>query len=138
MYKSDYGPEFFTVDIMKAAFNNNNFRTVLWTGEHLQLTLMSIPTREDIGLEMHHDVDQLLFVAEGQGVVLTGDKKEHLTNQSPVFSDYVIIVPAGTWHNIVNTGNRPLKLFSVYAPPNHAHGAVHKTKAIAEQEEHKY
>ncbi|MCL2564303.1 MAG: cupin domain-containing protein [Defluviitaleaceae bacterium] len=138
MYKSDYGPHAFTVDIIKATLNNNNFRTALWTGQHLQLTLMTIPTNEDIGLEVHPHVDQFLFAAEGQGIVQMGEHKENLATQCPIFCNYAILVPAGTWHNIVNTGNRPLKLFSLYAPPNHAHGTIHRTKAIAELEEHNH
>lgn len=133
---TDFGPNPFVVDITKATLNNNTFRTALWTGNHLQLTLMNIPVGEDIGLESHPNVDQFLRIEEGQGLVQMGDRKDNLYLRQPVFDDFSIFVPAGTWHNITNTGNKPLKLYSVYAPPNHPRGTVHQTKAIAEAEEH--
>lgn len=132
----DFGPKPFVVDIKKATQHNNTFRTVLWTGEHLQLTLMSIPVGEDIGLEIHPKVDQFLRIEEGCGMVLMGDNKDRLYFRQLAYDDDAVFVPAGTWHNIINTGNIPLKLYSIYAPPNHPHGAVHQTKAIAEAEEH--
>jgi len=131
---TDFGPNPFVVDIHKAAEHNNTFRTALWTGSHLQLTLMSIPAGEDIGLEMHPNVDQFLRVEEGQGLVLMGEAKDRLYFRNSVFPDSAIIVPAGMWHNVINTGNRPLKLYSIYAPPNHPWGTVHQTKAQAEHE----
>jgi mannose-6-phosphate isomerase-like protein (cupin superfamily) len=133
---SDYGPHPFVTDIRKAALNNTAFRTVLWTGNHLQLTLMSIPAGEDIGLELHPNVDQFLRVEGGQGLVQMGGSRDSLTFRQPVYDDFAILIPAGTWHNVTNTGQTPLKLYSVYAPPNHPWGAVHQTKAIAEAAEH--
>lgn len=138
MQKTDYGPGAFAVDVMKAALAGSNFRTALWTGRHLQLTLMTIPAGDDIGVELHPTTDQILLVAQGSGTAQMGYRKEHLTWQQPIFCDSCVFVPAGTWHNIVNTGDKPLKLISVYAPPNHAHGAIHQTKAIAEAEEHNH
>lgn len=135
---TDYGPNPFVVDINKAALNNGTFRTALWTGNHLQLTLMSISAGEDIGLEMHPNVDQVLRIEDGQGLVRMGDSKDHLYLCQPVFEDYAIFIPAGTWHNITNTGNKPLKLYSIYAPPNHPYGTVHETKIDAEAAEHYY
>ena len=132
---TDYGPHPFVVDISKATLHNNTFRTALWTGNHLQLTLMSIPVGEDIGLEVHPNVDQFLRIEGGQGLVQMGDTKEHLYIRQPVFDDSAIFIPAGTWHNVTNTGNKPLKLYSIYAPPNHPWGTIHQTKAIAEAAE---
>lgn len=132
---TDFGPNPFVVDINKATLHNNTFRTALWTGNHLQLTLMSIPVGEDIGLEAHPNVDQFLRIEEGQGLVQMGDSRDHLYFRQPAFEDYAIFIPAGTWHNIINTGNKPLKLYSIYAPPNHPWGTVHQTKAIAESSE---
>ena len=132
---TDYGPNPFIVDINKATLQNNTFRTALWTGKHLQLTLMSIPAGGDIGAEMHPNVDQFLRVEDGQGVVQTGDSRERLYLRQPVFDDFAIFIPAGTWHNITNTGNKPLKLYSIYAPPNHPWGTIHQTKEIAEEME---
>lgn len=137
-YLSDYGLDPFIVDINKATMRNNTFRTALWTGTHLQLTLMSIPVGEDIGLEMHPNVDQFLRIEEGHGFVQMGDSKDHLYLRQPVFNDFAIFIPAGTWHNLTNTGNKPLKLYSIYAPPNHPHGTVHETKKDAEASERHY
>jgi len=135
VYITDYGPRAITADIVKAALNNNNFRTAFWTGEHLQLTLMTIRAGEDVGLEVHPHVDQILFVADGFGIALMGKCPNSLV-QHPLFCEHAFFVPAGTYHNLVNTGNRPLKLISIYSPPNHAHGTIHRTKAIADAEEH--
>ena len=128
----DYGPEPFVVNIEEAEEQNNNFRTALWTGKHLQLTLMSINVGDDIGLELHPDVDQFIRIEEGQGLVKMGDSKDNLSFQKNVYEDYVIFIPAGKWHNLINTGITPLKLYSIYAPPEHPHGTVHKTKKDAE------
>jgi len=133
---TDYGPRPFVIDINKATLYNNTFRTALWTGKHLQLTLMSIPINEDIGLEVHPDVDQFLRIEEGQGLVQMGNSKDNLYFVQPAYDEFAIFIPAGTWHNLTNTGNRPIKLYSIYAPPNHPWGTVHQTKAIAEAEEH--
>lgn len=132
---TDFGPAPFVVDINKATLHNKTFRTALWTGTRLQLTLMSIAQGEDIGLEMHPEVDQFLRVEEGRGLALMGDRRDNLTLRQPVFEDSAIFVPAGTWHNLMNTGDKPLKLYSIYAPPNHARGTVHQTKAAADAEE---
>jgi mannose-6-phosphate isomerase-like protein (cupin superfamily) len=131
----DYGPEPFVADIGRAAVQNLNFRTVLWTGTHLQVTLMSIPAGGEIGLELHPDVDQLLCIASGTGMVMMGRQSNLLNYRSRASNGDVIIIPAETWHNVVNTGNRPIKLFSVYAPPQHPHGTIHRTKAEADASE---
>lgn len=131
----DYGPDPLVVNIDKAADQNNNFRTALWTGRHLQLTLMSIKVGEDIGLENHPTLDQFIRIEEGQGLVMMGNRKDNLYFQSRVNEDYAIIIPAGTWHNLVNIGNVPLKLYSIYAPPQHPRGTIHRTKAEAEASE---
>lgn len=131
----DFGPNPFVVNIEKATLCNNNFRTALWTGKHLQLTLMSIPVGESIGLEKHDDLDQFLRIEEGQGLVQMGERRDNLYYKQLVFDNYAVFIPAGTWHNLTNTGDIPLKLYSIYAPPNHPWGTVHETKAIAEQAE---
>lgn len=131
----DYGPSPFSVNIEEATLENNTFRTALWTGNHLQVTLMSIKPGEDIGLEIHPDTDQFLRLEGGQGIVQMGDRPENLYYQQPVKDASAIMVPAGTWHNVINTGNTPIKLYSIYAPPHHARGTVHKTKADAEAAE---
>ncbi|WP_332274583.1 cupin domain-containing protein [Bacillus velezensis] len=131
----DYGSKPFVVNINKAAKQNHTFRTALWTGKHFQITLMSIGIGEDIGLEIHPHVDQFLRIEQGRGIVKMGRSKENLTFQRNVYDDFAIVVPAGTWHNVINTGNTPLKLYSIYAPPNHPFGTVHVTKADAEAAE---
>jgi len=133
----DYGPDPFVVNIEEATKQNNTFRTALWTGRYLQLTLMSINVGEDIGLEMHPDLDQFIRIEEGQGIVKMGSRKDRLDFQKKVYDDFAFIIPAGKWHNLINTGNKPIKLYSIYAPPQHPKGTVHETKAIAEAaEEH--
>ncbi|RHW35928.1 cupin domain-containing protein [Lysinibacillus yapensis] len=130
----DYGPNPFAININEATKQNDTFRTALWTGNHLQLTLMSLNPGEDIGLEMHPDVDQFLRIEQGQGVTQMGNTKENLNFRRNVSDDYAIFIPAGTWHNLTNTGNVPLRLYSIYAPPNHPFGTVHPTKADAASE----
>jgi len=131
-YRTDYGPMPFVIDINKATLANDTYRTALWTGKNLQLTLMSINPNEDIGLEVHPDTDQFLRIEEGQGIVQMGNSRNNLCYQQNVYGDYAVIVPAGTWHNIINTGKTPMKIYSVYAPPHHPFGTVHQTKAVAE------
>ena len=128
----DYGCEPFVFPLDHAAGNNPNFRTTLWTGKHLQLTLMSIPVGGDIGAEMHADTDQFIGVESGRAKVYFGPCPNALQEQAYVESGYAILVPAGTWHNIVNVGRQPLKLYSLYAPPHHPRGTVHKTRADAQ------
>ncbi len=132
----DYGPNPFVINIEEITTSNDTFRTALWTGEHMQLTLMSLEPGEDIGLEMHPDVDQFIRVEEGRGIVMMGESQDMPSFQQPVSADFAFIIPAGTWHNLVNVGSTPLKLYSIYAPPQHPFGTVHETKEIAEEAEH--
>lgn len=125
---TDYGPEPFVVNIDRASKVNSNYRTALWTGNYLQLTLMSIKVGEDIGLEMHPNVDQFIRVEDGHGFVMMGESKEKLNYQREVNDNFAILIPAGTWHNIINAGNRPLKLYSIYAPPKHPFGTIQETR----------
>ncbi|MFD1779419.1 cupin domain-containing protein [Fredinandcohnia salidurans] len=133
---TDQGKKPFVVNIDEATKQNNTYRTAIWTGTHLQLTLMSLQPGEDIGLEMHPDVDQFLRVEQGNGIVQMGKNKNQLDFVRQISDDSAIIIPAGYWHNLTNTGNIPLKLYSIYAPPNHPFGTVHKTKADAMEAEH--
>ena len=133
--KIDYGPAPLIFNIDKATSQNNYYRRALWTGEHLQLTLMSIRVGGDIGLEMHPNLDQFIRVEEGCGIAKMGSCKDMLNYQKEVDGSYAIIIPAGTWHNLINTGKKPLKLYSIYAPPQHPYGTLQKTKEIAEAEE---
>lgn len=124
----DYGPNPFVVNIEETTDMNDTFRTALWTGDHLQLTLMSIPADEEIGLEMHPDTDQFIRIEDGHALVVIGNDENNLYFEEMVYEDDAIIIPAGKWHNIINLGDEPLKLYSIYAPPQHPHGTVHLTK----------
>jgi mannose-6-phosphate isomerase-like protein (cupin superfamily) len=118
-------------DIEKQTLENSNFRKVLFTGPNSQLVVMSLKPGEDIGEEVHPDVDQFLRIEKGKGkVVLNGEE----TN---VEDDWAIVVPAGTKHNLINTSNEEeLKLYTVYSPPEHRDGTIHKTKEEAMADEH--
>lgn len=130
----DYGPDPFVINIDEATKQNDNYRTALWTGKNLQLTLMSINVGDDIGLEVHPNRDQFLRIEEGQGLVLMGDSEDNLYYKQRVYDGYAIVVPAGKWHNLINTGCTPIKLYSIYAPPQHPPGTVHVTKQDAHHE----
>jgi mannose-6-phosphate isomerase-like protein (cupin superfamily) len=124
----DYGPQPYVVNIDKATKQNSNFRTALWTGNHLQVTLMSVNVGDDIGLEIHPDTDQFIRIEDGQGTVKMGKSKDDLDFQANAREDFAIMIPSGTWHNIINSGSKPLKVYSIYAPPHHPHGVVQVTK----------
>ena len=131
----DYGPGPYVTDIRSAALQNPNFRTALWTGKHLQLTLMSIPAGGEIGLEAHPHLDQFLRLESGYGVVKMGPSPEALDFEANVTGGYAVFIPAGAYHNLINVGSGPIKLYSIYAPPEHPRGTVHQTKAIADAAE---
>ena len=122
-------------DIEELTEHNDTFRTVVWRGVHSELTVMSIAPGDDIGLEVHPDIDQFLRIEDGRGRVEAGPTEDNLTETYDVKDDWAFVIPAGTWHNVVNTGDRPLKLYTVYSPANHAPGTVHKTKADAARAE---
>lgn len=119
----------FNVDIVEAAKANSFFRKVLSTGTHAQVVVMSIPSGGEIGEEVHDDVDQVLAFVEGNGVALLEGE------ESPVGPNRLVHVPAGTRHNVINRGSRDLRLYTVYAPPQHAPGTVHRTRTEADADE---
>jgi mannose-6-phosphate isomerase-like protein (cupin superfamily) len=125
-------------DIEKVTVENSTFRTVVFTGEHTQLTVMSLRPGEDIGLESHPNLDQFIRIEKGQARVELGPTQENIDETHDVEDDWAIIVPAGVWHNVVNTGSSDVKLYSLYSPPEHPDGTVHKTKADAEAAEHSH
>ena len=131
----DIGPKPQSFDLETATVENTNYRTVAWSGKHLQLTLMSIPVGEDIGLEAHPGTDQFLRLDAGRGRVQMGPSKDQLDFEQEVEDGWAIFVPAGTWHNVRNTGDVALKLYSLYSPPEHPDGTVHATKADADAAE---
>jgi mannose-6-phosphate isomerase-like protein (cupin superfamily) len=133
---TDRGPEPFVVNIEDATLSNANYRTTLWTGVHLQMTVMSIPPGGDVGLEVHSDRDQFLRIEAGRARVQMGPTETDLTFDRDVEDDWVVLVPAGSWHNITNIGADALQLYSLYAPPEHPHGTTHVTKAAADAAHH--
>jgi len=133
MMRTDFGPEPFVANIKDEAMRNQFFRTALWTGTYLQMTLMSIPGCGEIGMEMHPDIDQVIRVEEGQGVVKMGYNKNQMEFQLKIKQGDAVFVPAGTWHNIMNATRCPLKLSSIYAPIKHPRGTIHRTKQEAEE-----
>lgn len=117
----------FVKDIEALAAKNENFRRVLYTAKNCQLVLMALDPAEEIGMEVH-ELDQFFRVEEGSGeAILDGV-------HSPISAGFAVLVPAGTRHNIVNTGSVALKLYTLYAPPNHRDGVVHRTRADAEKD----
>ncbi|MGD8373346.1 MAG: cupin domain-containing protein [Candidatus Woesebacteria bacterium] len=134
MDTTDHGPAPYVTNIEQATIQNNNYRATIWTGKNLQLTVMSIAPGHDIGLEVHNDNDQFLRIEQGQAKVKMGPSQDDLTSQ-PAKSEDAIFVPAGTWHNVINTGQEDLKVYSVYGPAHHPHGTIHPTKEDAEEAE---
>ena len=123
----------YRANIENVTLKNNNFRKVLFTGKFCQLVVMSLKPGEEIGEEVHNNVDQFFRFEEGSAKVIIGKSTMRVKD------DDVVIVPAGAKHNIVNTSKtKVLKLYTIYSPPNHPEGTIHKTKAIAEkyEEEH--
>lgn len=124
---SDHGGEPYTVDIERTTLDNDTFRTTLWTGEHLQLTVMSIAPGDDIGLEVHHGIDQFLRLEQGRGRCQMGPAEDDLPFDEEVEADDAILVPAGTWHNVTNIGDEDMRVYALYGPPDHEPGTVHQT-----------
>ena len=123
-------------DIEKLTLDNQNFRTVVFTGGHTQLTLMRLLPGEEIGWESHGHLDQFLRIEEGTGELDLGTTEDAVDETHPVEDDWAMIIPAGTWHNVRNVGEGELKLYSLYSPPEHPPETVHRTKADAEAAEH--
>ena len=116
------------INIQNAAFRNENFRKEIWTGEYLQITVMSIPVGGEIGLELHNDLDQFIKLESGCAAVYMGKTKQDVKFIGKINSNYAVVIPAGVWHNIINSCPCPLKVYSIYAPPKHSRETVHKTK----------
>ncbi|MFF2885851.1 cupin domain-containing protein [Paenibacillus sp. NPDC057967] len=131
---TDQGGHPYVVNIEKVTEQNNAYRKAIWTGQHLQVTVMSIKVGEDIGLEVHPTTDQFIRIEEGKGLVQMGDHRDRLDFQAEASEDYAIMVPAGKWHNVTNTGVEPLKVYVIYAPPEHPFGTVEETRAITSED----
>lgn len=122
-------------DIEHETLANETFRTVLHTGEHAQLTVMRLAPGEDIGREAHPHLDQFLRLEAGTARLELGTGPDEVEETHDVREDWAMVIPAGVWHNVVNTGDDDVKLYSLYAPPEHPDGTVHRTKADAEAAE---
>lgn len=120
----------YTVDLETSTLENTKFRKVLYTAKHSQLVLMTLPVGEDIGLETHPEHDQFIRVEAGSAKALLNGEEHELTD------GWAVVIPAGTEHNIINTGTDELKLYTVYTPPEHPDGTVHATKADALADPH--
>jgi mannose-6-phosphate isomerase-like protein (cupin superfamily) len=123
-------------DIEAVTRGNGDFRRVLFTSSHTQLTVMRLGPGEDIGREVHPHLDQFLRIEQGRGRLELGTAKDSVDEAHDVGEDWASIVPAGVWHNVVNTGDGDLRLYSLYSPPEHREGTIHRTKRDAEQAEH--
>ncbi|HVL04407.1 MAG TPA: cupin domain-containing protein [Acidimicrobiales bacterium] len=123
-------------NVEEATIGNENFRTVLFTGTNIQLTVMRLGPGQEIGVEMHDHLDQFLRIEQGSGRVTFGPSAGEVDEEFDVGDDWAIVVPGGTWHNVVNTGEGELKLYSLYAPPEHPPETVHRTKEDADAAHH--
>ncbi|KAB7746466.1 cupin domain-containing protein [Nostocoides sp. F2B08] len=135
MSVDDIGPRPNAFDIETATRENSTYRTVVWTGAHLQVTLMSIPPGSSVGLEAHPDTDQFLRLDAGRGRVTMGPSEDDLSFVQEVEDGWCVTVPAGTWHDIVNIGETDMRLYAIYAPVHHAAGIVQQTARDAERDE---
>lgn len=122
----------FVTNIEEDTLNNTDFRHVIFTAPHSQLVLMALQPGEDIGAETHDNVDQFFRIESGSGkVVIAGEKHE-------ISDGFAVVVPAGSEHNVINTGSEPMKLYTIYSPANHPDGKVHhtKTEAMSDETDH--
>jgi mannose-6-phosphate isomerase-like protein (cupin superfamily) len=122
-------------DIEGATLANDTFRTALHTGEHMQLTVMRLAPGEEIGRERHPNLDQFIRIEQGQARLELGFEEHGIDETHDLKADWACIIPAGVWHNVVNSGDSDLRLYSLYTPPEHPEGTVHLTKAEADAAE---
>ncbi|MFA6637039.1 MAG: cupin domain-containing protein [Candidatus Omnitrophota bacterium] len=132
-YSEDRGKDPWVVDIEEITTQNTHFRAAKWTGDNLQMTLMSIPVGGHIGGEKHSFTDQFIRVESGTARVLMGDSAENITFNEEVSDDWAIFVPAGSWHNLINTGKTDVKVYTIYSPPEHPESTLHLTFEDSEE-----
>lgn len=118
----------YVINIEEETVKNDNFRKVLYTAEHSQLVVMSLKPGEEVGGEVHNELDQFVRVEQGKGKVIINGQEYDIENA------WAVIVPAGVSHNFVNTGEKDMKLYTIYSPPEHKHGTVHSSKADVKEE----
>ena len=131
---TDYGPYPLILNIKHDTLRNPSFRTTRWTGNHMQLTLMSIPVNCEIGVENHPNEDQYFCIIEGEGIISMGDSPYNLSYSQPIETDCAVLIPANIWHNLVNTGKQPLKVYCIYSPVVHHADTIHWTKRDSDLE----
>ncbi|MDR7355684.1 Cupin domain protein [Corynebacterium felinum] len=131
---ADFGPHPYVLDIEEKTLSNTNFRDTVWTGQFLQMTVMDIPAGGEIGAEIHDDHDQFLRLESGKARVMIGASESELDIDQVVEDDWAVFIPAGKWHNVLNAGDEPVKLYSIYAAPDHLPGTVHATKEDADND----
>nr|WP_314458612.1 cupin domain-containing protein [uncultured Clostridium sp.] len=131
---NDYGPSPLILNINYETIRNPSFRTTRWTGQQMQLTFMSIPVGYEIGAENHPNEDQYICVIDGDGMICMGDSPYDLFYSHTVDNGCAILIPFNTWHNLINTGDRPLKIYCIYAPVVHRPDTVHWTKRDSDKE----
>ncbi len=132
----DIGPSPQSFDIERATKDNENYRSVTWSGRYLQLTLMSIPVGGAIGLEAHPETDQFLRLETGKGRAQMGMAKGKLTFDCEVSDGWCVLVPAGTWHDVTNIGSVPMQIYTIYAPAHHKPDNVQASAAMAKADKH--
>ena len=121
---NEHGPSPYIANVGQYAMANSFYRTVFWTGCHMQMTLMSIPICSDIGVEVHEDTDQIIRIEQGRAQLILGECEDQMNYQRELRIGDTVFVPAGIWHNVINVGRIQLKLSSIYAPPHHPAGLV--------------
>lgn len=135
-YGEDMGTEPWVLDIEGATVANANYRIAMWTGEYMQMVLMSLKPGEIIDLELHESHDQFIRIEQGEARVLMGKTKDDMSFDKNVFDDWAIFIPAGYWHEVRNIGDTDLKLYTLYAPGEHPKGTLHKTYEDAKEHDH--
>ena len=130
---NNIGAEPFVLNAKEVACMNTNYRTAVWTGCYMQMTVMSIAPCDDVGMEIHPDTDQIIRIEQGSGYVVMCTCKNEPQIQRPVCQGDIILVPAGIWHNVINTEKTPLKLSVLYAPPHHPKDTIHRVKSDAKE-----
>ncbi len=123
----DFGTQPWAIDIEEDTLHNDHFRVARWTGSFLQMTLMSIDVGGEIGGEQHDDIDQFIRIEAGKARVIMGKGPQNLSFDQEVEDDWAVFIPAGYWHNVMNIGDVPLKIYSIYGPGEHPRGTLHET-----------
>lgn len=133
----DEGKKPWIIDIEEATMDNTDYRMAVWTGKYMQLVLMSLEPGEEIALELHSGNDQFLRIESGVARVLMGKEKDNLSFDKTIGDDWIMMIPAGYWHKIINVGQEPLKVYTLYGLPVHEAGTVHETHEDA-KDHHKH